>query len=260
MVYAAYIHWDMEPVLIRLGPVTLRWYGVLFVVAFLSGLVLMHWIYRREGRPEKDVEKLFYYLLFGTMIGARLGHCLLYDPRFFLTHPLEILKIWKGGLASHGAAAGILFATYLLARKRPHTPFLWVLDRLVIPVMLAGCFIRLGNLFNSEIIGTPAQVPWAFVFARVDPNPRHPAQLYELAAYGVIFFLLLYLYLRGKNKRGFLLGTFLVAVFSARFLIEFCKERQAAFGADLPLSMGQWLSLPLVALGLFLLLRREPEI
>ncbi len=254
-----YLHWDVSPELIHIGPVTLRWYGLLFALGFLLGIFILRRIYRIEDKPLEDVDRIFHYMAVGTVVGARLGHCLFYDPGYYLTHPLEILMIWHGGLASHGAALGIFLAIYLYCRRRPDQPYLWVMDRIVIPTMLAGSLIRIGNLFNSEILGIPATVPWAIVFVRVDPLPRHPVQLYEAMAYAVIFGVLvaIYRYRRRKVANGFILGTFLLLTFGVRFMLEFFKTRQAVFGHDLPLSVGQWLSIPMVILGLWLMIRNR---
>lgn len=196
-------------------------------------------------------------MMVGTIAGARLGHCLFYDPAYYLTHPLKILMVWEGGLASHGGAIGILAALLLYSRKRPEQPYLWLLDRMVIAIALAGLFIRLGNFFNSEILGIPTDVPWAIIFDRIDSSPRHPAQLYEAVAYGSIFVGLYRLHhkLGAKTPTGLLFGLFLTSVFGFRFFIEFVKERQAAYGLDLPLSVGQLLSIPLFIAGIILLTR-----
>lgn len=251
------IRWDVSPEIVQIGPFSLRWYGLLFALSFLIGLQLMRWIYGREKKPVADVEQLFIYVLIGTTVGARLGHCLFYDPVYYLSNPLEILKIWRGGLASHGAAVGILTALWLYARSRKGQPFLWVVDRVVITVALAGCFIRLGNLFNSEILGTATDLPWAFIFVSEDNVPRHPVQLYESIAYLLIFIGLFtyYRWLGGNIPHGLFLGLFLASIFGFRFFAEFVKERQAAYGMGFPLSVGQLLSIPAVAAGLWLIWR-----
>lgn len=253
------LHWNANPICFSVGPVSVRWYGLLFASGFLIGLGMMRWMYRRAGRPVEDTDRLFNAMALGTIVGARLGHCLFYEPGYYLSHPVAIFKIWEGGLASHGAAIGILIAVWFYRRRRPDQPMLWVLDRVCIPTILAGSLIRLGNLFNSEIVGIPTNVPWAVVFERVDSLPRHPTQVYESLAYAAIFGLLWVLYRRWDDKArdGRLFGVFLTAVFGFRFLIEIIKTRQAAFGHDFPLSMGQMLSIPLVALGLWLLLRKR---
>ena len=252
-----FITWTASPELIDLGAISIRWYGLLFALAFLSGYYLFVWFFRRENKPEEDLSSLLVYLLLGTLIGARLGHCLFYEPGYYLSRPFQMLMIWKGGLASHGGAVGILAALYFYSRRHRDQPYLWLLDRLVIATALGGAFIRLGNLFNSEIVGIPTDVPWAFVFTRIDTVPRHPAQLYESISYLLIFLLLLVIYReRGaKTPRGLLTGLFLILVFGARFLIEFVKMPQAAFSVPGPFSMGQLLSVPAVIAGIVLLLR-----
>ena len=251
------IHWDVSPEILRLGPFALRWYGLCFALAFLLGYFIVQWIYQRELKPERDLDRLLFTMLGGTLVGARLGHCLFYEPTYYLSHPLEILMFWQGGLASHGGLVGIVLALYLYSRTRPDQRYGWLVDRIVMPSALGGFFIRLGNLFNSEILGTPTDVPWAFVFARVDAVPRHPAQLYESIAYALIFAVLLSVYRKrgARTPRGLLTGLFLALVFGVRFLIEFVKVRQAAFGEALPLSMGQLLSVPLILIGMALIMR-----
>ena len=252
----AYITWNVSPEMFSIGPLSVRWYGLLFASAFIFGYKVMQWVYKKENKPVSDVEQLTVYMILGTVIGARLGHCLFYNPDFYLSNPLEILKVWKGGLASHGAAIGIIISLYFFAKKKKVTQ-LWILDRIVIVVASAGFFIRLGNLFNSEIIGKPAEVPWAFIFTKVDNVPRHPAQLYESIAYFIIFLILFFIY---KNKRdklndGFLFGLFLVLIFTFRFFVEFLKEVQSSFEAGMVLDMGQLLSIPFIILGIIFIVR-----
>ena len=189
----AFIEWSVTPEIFHLGPVSVRWYGLLFAMAFVAGYFIMTWIFKKEGKPQPDLEQLSVYMIFGTVIGARLGHCLFYNPAYYLSNPIEIFKVWEGGLASHGAAIGILIAVYLFSKKKKNYSFLWIIDRIVIVVALAGTFIRLGNLFNSEIIGKPTDVSWAFIFTAVDDLPRHPTQLYESIAYFIIFLILLFM-------------------------------------------------------------------
>jgi len=230
-------------------------------MAFVVGYIIMSWIFKKESRPKTDLEQLSVYMIFGTVIGARLGHCLFYNPEYYLSNPIEIFKVWEGGLASHGAAIGILIALYLFSNKKKNYPMLWTLDRVVIVVALAGTFIRLGNLFNSEIIGKPTDVSWAFIFTAVDDLPRHPAQLYESIAYLIIFLILLFIYYKGieKNREGLLFGIFLVLVFTFRFFVEFVKENQSGFEAGMALNMGQILSIPFVLAGLIFILKSFKE-
>ena len=256
------IRWDVDPELFTLGPLTIRWYGLFFMLSFVFGFLIMKRIFLKEGHTVAELDKLSLYIGLGTIIGARLGHCLFYEPAYFLSNPLEILMIHKGGLASHGAAVGILFATWLFARKYPSTRFLWVLDRMVIVIALSGVLIRTGNLMNSEIVGTPSDLPWAFDFVRhyeLNPVSRHPSQIYEALCNLLIFGTLFWLYEKrdwGKQK-GKLFGLFLVLLFSARFLIEFVKANQESFEEEMFLNMGQLLSLPLIIIGIYLLIRKN---
>ena len=219
-------------------------------------------IYKKEQRSEDELNDLIWYVILGTVIGARLGHCLFYNPSYYLSHPLEILQIWKGGLASHGAAIGILTAIYFYVKKRKGLTFLWLMDRLVITVALAGFFIRMGNLFNSEIIGKPTNSNWGFVFVSVDNIPRHPAQLYEAIAYLLVFILIYAVFFvkREKLKNGSIFGLFLILVFAFRFFVEFIKENQSYFEEKMILNMGQLLSIPLILLGIYLVFRRNKKI
>lgn len=255
----ASIYWNMSPELFSLGNIHVRWYGLLFALGFIVGFQIMARIFQTEGKSQKDLEALTIYMIIGTVVGARLGHCLFYEPGFYLSNPVEILKIWNGGLASHGAAIGILLALYIYTYKRPKISFLWILDRIVIVVALAGCFIRLGNFFNSEILGKASDLPWAVVFARVDQVPRHPAQLYESILYCLIALYLIISYFRQKSEvpGGLLFGIFLVAVFTARFFIEFVKENQASFESAMTLNMGQILSIPFILAGVFFIIRAK---
>ena len=231
-------------------------------MSFLVGYQIMLVIFNKEKKSEQDLNDLVWVMILGTVLGARIGHCLFYNPSYYLRHPEEILQIWKGGLASHGAAIGIMIAIYFYVRKRKDMTYLWIFDRIVITVALAGFFIRMGNLFNSEIIGKPTNSSWGFVFTSVDMIPRHPAQLYESIAYLFIFFFLFWYYFKkeGKFKQGLIFGLFLVLVFSFRFFVEFFKENQSSFEAGMFLNMGQLLSIPLVLLGIYLLFRKEKKV
>lgn len=252
------IEWNVSPEIIKLGPFSLRWYGLLFAGAFLISFQIMTKIYQTEGKTEKDLNDGLWAVILGTVIGARLGHCLFYNPIYYLSNPLEILQIWKGGLASHGAAIGILTAIYFYTKNRKDISYIWMMDRLVIVVALSGMMIRIGNLFNSEIIGKPTNGNWGVIFSQVDNIPRHPAQLYEAVFYLLTFLVLFYLYKSRMNQlhRGFIFGLFLIMVFGFRFLIEFVKEDQTYFEAYLPLNMGQLLSIPLVLVGCWLIFRK----
>lgn len=251
------IRWDVSPEIFSIGPVIIRWYGFLFALAFVVGFQIMFYIYKKEKQPVDELNDLIWYMIIGTVIGARLGHCLFYSPEYYLSHPLKILMIWEGGLASHGAAIGILTAVYLYTKKNQKRTFLYLMDRLVITAALGGMFIRLGNLFNSEIIGKPADVPWAFVFTSVDDIPRHPAQLYEAIACLIIFLMISFVYLKTKGKfnDGLIFGIFLILLFGFRFFIEYFKENQSDFEQGMILNMGQILSIPLILAGAVILYR-----
>ena len=255
----SYIYWNVNPELFKIGPLTVRWYGVLFALAFYCGFLIVQRMFRMERKKEQDLNSLLLYMVAGAVIGARLGHCFFYEPDYYFKHPPEILEIWRGGLASHGGAAGILIAIYFYARRQRDQPYLWVMDRVVIPTALGGAFIRVGNLINSEILGVPTNVPWAFIFpqSKVDLLPRHPVQLYEALGYALIFVLLLTLYRRwrAQTPKGLIFGIFLVTVFGFRFFMEFLKQPQADYEQGLPLRVGQWLSIPFVVYGVFLIWR-----
>jgi prolipoprotein diacylglyceryl transferase len=201
------------------------------------------------------------YIGVGTIIGARLGHCFFYEPGFYLSHPLEIFKIWEGGLASHGAAIGILFAIYLFCRKTQKSYF-WVLDKVVVVVASAGVFIRTGNLMNSEIYGYPTDLPWAFIFVRDNSLPSHPTQIYEALSYLLLFFFLYILYQKTKDKYepGLVFGVFLILLFSIRFFWEFLKEPQVDAEKTWLLNLGQLLSIPFILLGIYILVTRKKKI
>ncbi len=247
--------WNLNPEIFRIGPFAPRWYGVFFALGFLLGYKIMLHICRRENRPEEHLSNLFVYIFLGALIGARLGHALLYQPDYYLTRPWEILFIWEGGLASHGGFLGVIIAVYLYVRKYREMTFLELADRLVIASLPAAVFIRIGNFFNSEIIGTPTEAPWAVIFLRVDNLARHPAMLYEAISYLFVFTVLFMVYWKSAISQtpGRLFGAAFVGCFTARFLIEFCKEDQVVLERYLPLNMGQILSIPFIAIGLALL-------
>ena len=379
----SYIVWSPNPDIISIGAITIRWYGFLFALGFIISQQIMFYIYKKEGKPEKDVETLTIFMVIATIIGARLGHVLFYQPDIYLRDPISILKIWEGGLASHGAAIGIILALYLYSNfyinisfkefkikkhKREGQSFFWVIDRIVIVVALTGCLIRFGNFMNSEIVGIPTGSNYGVVFAwnaeewlerevpiekaeffdaesdaesdaeevaesaqnnpdtslteglvpvkllltfvegdyeevkvrqyienevrrilaryqYVDMHfevpqaqdlkytleqsrgnymatinlwgiPRHPAQLYESISSLLIFFMLFFIWKRKKENtiNGKLFAIFLVVLFSLRFLYEFLKENQVEFEEEIPLNMGQWLSIPLILAGIIILI------
>ena len=262
------IQWDVSPLILEL-PITdtfslkLRWYGLLFALGFVVGYYIIEWIFKVEKKPVQELENLTMTMVLSTVFGARLGHCLFYNPGYYLSNPVEILKVWEGGLASHGAAIGILIGLWLFVRKRrKNFNYLWILDRLSIVIALAGSFIRLGNLFNSEILGKPADLPWSFVFVRLGEDfPRHPTQIYESLSYLLIFAFLFFLYNRQREniRPGILFGLFLILVFGARLIIELFKENQVAFESLLPINLGQLLSIPLIIAGFYLLIFKKTK-
>lgn len=259
------MEWNVSPEIFTIGMFSLRWYSLMFIISFLLGYYIIQKIYKEENLPETYMDALFYYAFAATIIGARLGHCLFYAPDYYLANPLEILKVWEGGLASHGAAIAFLIAIYIYVERREGLRYLWVLDRVVIVVALAAFFIRIGNFFNSEILGKATDVPWAVKFVRLHEGgmvPRHPSQLYEAFAYLLIFLLLYKLYQahKGKISDGYFLGLFLVLLFGVRFFVEYYKEVQEPWESGLLLNMGQTLSIPLVAIGAYLIYRsRQTE-
>ncbi len=245
------IPWDVNPEIFRVGSFAIRWYGLLFASGFLFGYIIMHRIFRNENLPDSSLDRLTIYMAVGVIVGARLGHCFFYEPGYYLSHPAEILKIWHGGLASHGAAIGILLAIWFFVRKEKKD-YTWAIDRIAIVVALAGFFIRIGNLMNSEIYGVETTLPWGFVFLRNGENvPKHPTQIYEALAYLLIFILLLRIYWRkkGEHIQGTLISLAMILIFVARFFIEFLKEDQVEFEQGMTLNMGQILSIPFVIAG-----------
>jgi len=243
--------WNINPTLIELGPLQLRWYGLLFVGSFFLGLMLLQWIYKREGKNPEELDNFLIYVLIGTVIGARLMHCFAYEPEYYLANPLEVLKVWKGGLASHGGLIGVVIALYFFT-KRYGQSFWWLLARLSMPGALTAAFVRFGNLFNSEILGLPSDKPWAIIFERVDMIPRHPVQLYEAFSYLLLLIILVSVYRKVSTSFAtkILPGIFFTYMFSARFLLEYTKTRQADYTTNLPFSTGQMLSVPFIILGI----------
>jgi phosphatidylglycerol---prolipoprotein diacylglyceryl transferase len=257
-----YIHWNPDPVIINIFGISIRYYGLLFVSGLILCIYILKWIYKREKIPSENLEKLFIYGTIGILAGARLGHCLFYEPSYYLSHPLEIILpitfpseggikfIGYQGLASHGGALGLLIALYFYSGKTKHL-MIDTIDLIAVVAALGSGFIRLANFMNSEIIGTPTTKPWGIIFGRVDNIPRHPAQLYEAISYFLIFALMIFLYKtqREKLKNGSFFGLVLVLIFTARFIIEFVKENQVGFEDGMTFNMGQLLSLPYIFVG-----------
>lgn len=277
-----FITWNPDPVLFTLGERGIRWYGVLLALGFLMGYLILSRVMKKEGHKQEIVDKLAIFVIVGVVVGLRLGHCLFYNPGYYFSHPIEILYVWQGGLASHGGAVGILLAVWLYSRKIKMS-FLGLLDRVALIVPLAGGMVRLGNLMNSEIVGVQTSVPWAFKFLRLredyapaikasagkcnigDVNclvdywtPRHPTQLYEALFYFLMFIVLFFVFKKfiQKWKEGTFLGWFVLVLFVFRYLIEFTKVDQVEFtGWTDAIRMGQLLSIPFILLGIFFLAR-----
>ncbi|MEM6322001.1 MAG: prolipoprotein diacylglyceryl transferase [Bacteroidota bacterium] len=263
------IRWNPDPAIFNIGNFAPRWYSLAFLLGFIIGYYLVKRMYEADKADVETLDTLLLYLIMGTVFGARIGHCLFYEWDYFQDHLLEMILPVRfepefqftgyTGLASHGGLIGVLIAQWAYCKWVLKKPLIWLLDRIGGPVILVGCFIRLGNLMNSEILGHPTDLPWAFIFERVDPLPRHPVQLYEAMAYLIIFFVLHRLYWTTdiKHKSGRLLGIFTVLLWSARFLLEFFKKEQGGFGDALGvLSTGQWLSVPLILIGLYFTFRK----
>lgn len=262
----AYITWTADPAIFEIFGREVRWYGLFFAIGFLIGYKMIEYMFKKEQVPSAWADKLFIYVIIATVIGARLGHCLFYDFESYMKDPIEILKIWKGGLASHGGAIGIIIGIWLYSRNITKKSMLWAFDRLVVPTALVGAMIRLGNLMNHEIYGYPTDLPWAFKFitnihayqAGAEPifsEPSHPTQIYEASVYLLTFLLLSYMYWKtnAKSRQGLIFGVFLVCVFLFRFFVEFIKQDQEAFEQGMLLNMGQLLSIPFVIGGIVLI-------
>ena len=256
------IHWHVDPAILHIGGFELRWYSVLFVSGFILGWFIFSWFFTREKVDKKLLDPLLYTLLICTIVGARLGHCLFYQPDYYLGSWQgfwEIFMPWKGGLASHGGTIALILGMWWFAHhygKKNDFDFVWLLDHLAIAVAFAGAFIRFGNLFNSEIYGNVTDLPWGFIFEiRGETEPKHPTQLYEGFTYLLLGFALIALYKWRLDKmwRGQFIGIFLLVCFGSRFLIEFIKEPQVEFEKAMALNMGQLLSIPFILLGVFFL-------
>lgn len=254
------IIWDVNPDIFVIPVLNhpVRWYGLAWAFGFLLSQQVMYYIYKKEGRPRDEIETLTIYMVVAAIVGARLGHVIFYDPVAYFSDPMSILRVWEGGLASHGAAIVVPIALYFFARQT-HIRYLWIVDRLVIVAALIGGLIRVGNLMNSEMAGLPTSMPWGFVFTSIDNLPRHPAQLYE----GIYCFILFALLFRVWSTRrttireGVLTAWFLIILFTLRFVDEFFKINQVSFENDMILNMGQLLSIPFVIFGIVILIRAK---
>lgn len=253
------VFWNADPVLFSLGPISVRWYGLMFAIGFFIGYHIVAAMFKHEGAPEKWLGILLAYLVIGTVVGARLGHVFFYEWDYYSQHPAEIIKVWNGGLASHGGTIGniiaILLFSWFVSKKAPS----WTFDKIVVPIALVGGLIRLGNLMNSEIYGGPTDLPWGFVFLRNGESvPCHPTQLYEAVCYFVLFALLMWMYWkRNAEERPWLItGIFFIWIFGTRFLIEYVKNVQVPSEYELiakyGMNIGQMLSIPFILLGVVL--------
>ncbi|MDE5787822.1 MAG: prolipoprotein diacylglyceryl transferase [Bacteroidaceae bacterium] len=266
------IHWNPEIFAFHIGSFGVRWYSLCWAIGLFSVYLLEHKLYREQRVPEEKFEPLVFYCFFGILIGARLGHCLFYEPDYFLAHPLEMVLPMKQdamgawhytgyeGLASHGGTLGLMLALILFVRKTG-LRLLMVLDNIAIVTPICACAIRLGNLMNSEIIGRPTDVPWAFIFERIDLTPRHPGQLYEALCYALFFGIHWYFYRKSPKKvgTGFFFGLCLTLIFTARIFIEYTKENQVDFENGMLFNMGQLLSVPFVLLGAWCMWRSRKQ-
>ena len=266
MLYAlGAIVWDVDPTFFTVGPFTVRYYGLCWATGILFGYWLLGALGKREGVPAAVVDRMALWSVLGVFVGARLGHCFVYDPAYYFSHPAEVFRVWEGGLASHGGIVGVLIAMYLVAR-REKLSLLWVMDHVTIPIALIATFIRIGNLMNSEIYGVETLLPWGMIFARNgEVEPKHPTQIYEALSYFTVFVVLLVTYLKWDNfkrKRGLAFSLAMVFMFTARVLIEEIKNVQSPFEEGWVLNLGQIQSLPFLVVGIGLLIwaiRREPE-
>lgn len=263
-----FITWTADPTIFTIGSREIRWYGLAFTLGFMVGYWIVSVMWKREKLPQPWIDSLLIYTIAGTVIGARLGHCLFYAPGHYLANPIEILKIWEGGLASHGGTLGIIIAIYFYSKKVSHKSMLWSFDKLVVPTGLVAAMIRLGNLMNHEVYGHPTDKPWGFRFIENLPRwkagaepvfslPSHPTQLYEAICYLITFFISLWLYFRKDawKREGLIFGVFMICVFGSRFFIEFVKNDQEAFEDGMLLNMGQILSIPFVIAGIYFVWR-----
>lgn len=265
-----YVTWNVNPELFSIFGREIRWYGLFWVIGLIVGLYVIQRIYEKEKVPEKWFDSMFIYMMVGIIVGARLGHCLFYEPAYYLANPIKILHIWEGGLASHGGVIGIIIAVWLYSKNVTKKSMLWTFDRVIVPTGFTSAFIRFGNLMNHEIYGGPTSQPWGFRFIDNIPQwmagappiytePSHPTQIYEALIYLLVFAVTMYLYWKtnAKQKQGFLLGVAMIMIFLSRFFIEYLKNVQVqseiAMRESTGLILGQWLSIPFVLWGIWLI-------
>ncbi len=265
-----YITWKVDPELFTLLGREIRWYGLLWVIGLIVAIIIVQKIFEKERLPEKWFDSLFVHMMLGIVVGARLGHCLFYEPAYYLANPLEVFAIWEGGLASHGGVIGIIIAVWLYSKRVTKKSMLWTFDRVIVPTGFTAAAIRLGNLMNHEIYGGPTSQPWGFRFITnighwkagvaepIFSEPSHPTQIYEALIYLLVFAITMYLYWKtdAKNKQGLLIGIGMIIIFVSRFFIEFVKHVQVdseiAMRESTGLILGQWLSIPFILWGLWL--------
>lgn len=266
----SFITWNVDPELFTLFGREIRWYGLFWVIGLIVAVYIVQRIFDREKLPEKWFDSLFIYMMLGIILGARLGHCLFYEPAYYLANPLEILKIWEGGLASHGGVAGIIIAVWLYSKNVTHKSMIWTFDRVIVPTGFTAAMIRLGNLMNHEIYGAPTSQPWGFRFIEnigawkagmaepIFSAPSHPTQIYEALVYLLVFAVTMYLFWKtdAKKKQGLLIGIAMIMIFVSRFFIEYIKEVQVEseilMRENTGLILGQWLSIPFIIWGIWL--------
>ena len=258
------ITWKVNPTIFSIGDREIRWYALAFILGFYVGYQIVERMFKRENLNLAWLDPLLWFTAGGTIIGARLGHCLFYAPQYYLANPVEILKMWEGGLASHGGVLGIIIAIYFFSKYYSHKSMLWAFDKLVVPTGLVAALIRIGNLMNHEVYGHPTDLPWGFRFienlaywqhrgaAPIFSPPSHPTQIYEAICYLLTFALCMWLYFKKDawKKEGLIFGIFMICIFVSRFFIEFLKNVQEEFEVGMTLDMGQWLSIPFVLLGI----------
>ena len=265
-----YITWDVDPELFTIFGREIRWYGLLWVIGLIVGVYIVQRIFDREKLPEKWFDSLFVYMMLGIIVGARLGHCLFYEPAYYLANPLKILAIWEGGLASHGGVIGIIIAVWLYSKRVTKKSMLWTFDRVIVPTGFVAAAIRIGNLMNHEIYGGVTEQPWGFRFIEnigawkagiaepIFSQPSHPTQIYEALVYLLVFAITMYLFWKtdAKKKQGLLIGIAMIIIFASRFFIEYIKHVQVdseeALRQSTGLILGQWLSIPFVIWGVWL--------
>ena len=264
-----YVTWKVDPELFTIFGREIRWYGLLWVIGLIVAVYIVQRIFEKEKLPQSWFDSLFIYMMLGIMLGARLGHCLFYEPAYYLANPIEIFKIWEGGLASHGGVIGIIIAVWLYSKKVTKKSMIWTFDRVIVPTGFTAAFIRLGNLMNHEIYGGPTSQPWGFRFienipywkagaAPIFSEPSHPTQIYEAIIYFLVFAVTMYLFWKtvAKKKQGLLIGIAMIMIFVSRFFIEYLKNVQVQseiiMRENTGLILGQWLSIPFILWGVWL--------